>query len=334
MIDVETLRPTADEMLSGLKTDGVMQARILFKAQAVEKLPQIAGEMLGGLRATSALRHRILVAADRKRAALTPVFRPSARPAFSRLTPAMGMALVLALMIGLGILHGGSPLVAGVPGGETVLGAGSLGAQGVAPTYTPLWAGQGANPPIIGINGRYYRMLNTPFAASSSLVDSVIYEVQEFTEEPSLKKPVGAVSNIAQVGAKIYSIKGLSSKTACLAEVDGALRVFQRVGYASETLVGTEMFEDTFGVYGQVEMLELSGAGVIKDKSRANELIYCISEFAVQGDGTPEGSQALTVYLENGLSLQLMVQDETLIGCGAWTCPEFFAEFQDALLQE
>lgn len=338
MIDVEMLRPTADEMLSGLSAGKAMHQKIRFQAEAVDRLPEIAAEMLGGLTATPAMRHRILVATARKKEAQIPVRSTPAkrRPALVRYTPAAAMAVVMAVMVGLGVFYGGKPLAPiGSPtinSGMSTYQAGQASVTGV-PEYRSLFAGvDSANPPLICVNGRYYRMLTSPAPVSRTLAGTTIAEVQTFTDEPSLAGSVGVVSNVAQVGTMVYAVDGLSQKTACLAEVDGVLRLFQRVGYASETIVGNEMFEDTLAVNGQVAMLELSGEGVIQDEKTANELIYMLSEFAIFH--SPEiagGDQALTIYLKNGLSLQLMVEGDVFGGCGAWACPEFFQMFREEL---
>ena len=109
MIDVELLRHTADEMLSGLMADAAMRERIRFKATALDKLPEIAGEMLGGFSATPALRHRILLAARRKKIATDRDFaQTQKKPVYQRLIPAAGMAFAMALMVWFGYLYGGA----------------------------------------------------------------------------------------------------------------------------------------------------------------------------------------------------------------------------------
>ena len=333
MIDVEMLRPTADEMLSGLKADAAMRGRICFKAAALEKLPEIADEMLSGLSASSALRHRILLAAQRKKIASEPVFTwTRKKPAYARLIPAAGMALTMALMVWFGYLYGGgpNPVLPAPPmvqSGIRTYAAGGAGAE--VPQYQSLFAGEGVNPPLIAINGRFYRMLNTPASLPASLcAEQQFTSVSFFTEEPSLADPVGVISNVAQEGAPVYSVRGISFQTVCAAEVNGVLRLFQRVGYASSAMIGNEMFEDTFGVQGMVQSLELSGVGIIDDPAVANELVSMIGEFAEFHSNEMEaGSQTLTVRLNNGLALTLIVQDDLLSGCGVWACPEFFEEF-------
>ncbi len=337
MIEVENLRSTADEMLSGLHAPPGMAQRLRLQAGALDNLPQIAGEMLGSLQAGPALRHRILVAADRARhpfRLLAPACprKRAAHPGLLRLTPALGMAVLLVIMLGVGSLYGGT--VPGSPSNELEsYAAGPVQTLSDVSQFRSLFAGEGANPPLLAINGRYYRMLTTPLAVSSSLVGAPIADVQTYTDEPSLSTRVGVVSNVVAERSQVYEVTGLSQKTAVAAEVDGTLRLFQRVSYAAASLIGEEMFEDTLDVGGQVASLELSGVGVVNDETRVNELLYMLNEFAVwSGSEIGEADQALTIYLKNGLSLQLLVDGDVLWGCGAWACPEFFDAFAQAVV--
>lgn len=338
MIDIEMLRPTADEMLSGLVADQTLKMRMLFRASAINNFSSVADEMIGGLSATPALRHRILLEADRSFAQKQGVIKPGKWPSLARFAPAAGMAVVLAFMVGLGANYARNPegvlSPTGAPAAQTAdfvsYRAGSDGTQSSVPGYRSLFAGEGANPPLVGIHGRYYRMLEG--SVPSGVLGTAIAEVQDYTEEPSLAATVGVVSNVVQEGTQVYGVDGISTKTACIAEVDGVPRLFQRIGYASATFIGNEMFMDTFDVQGQVAALELSGVGVITDEQAANDLMYTLNEFAsYQGSDVAESGQALTVYLTNGLSMQLTVQDNALGGCGVWTCPEFFEAFNEAL---
>lgn len=333
MIDVETLRETADEMLSGLVAGEAARKAIRFKASALSEFPAITTQMLGGLAATPALRHRILLAAQRQTAAKAPVARRTGYPAFARRTPAFGMALALTLMIAIGYVYGSKPQLfpqnAGVETGMDTYAAGSPTTVGI-PQYRSLFAGEGANPPLIGINGRYYRMLASPLSVPAENKGSPIADVQDYTDEPSLASVVGIISNVAAVGTPVYEVEGISLKTACLAEVDGVLRLFQRVSYAGSAMIGNEMLEDTLNIRGQVKALELSGVGIIQDQLIADELMYMLYEFGnYSGSEMPSSEQALTIYLKNGLSLQLQVQDDLLGACGSWACPEFFQQFRE-----
>ncbi|MDR0929835.1 MAG: hypothetical protein LBM74_09040 [Oscillospiraceae bacterium] len=337
MIDVEMLRPTADEMLSGLTAGEPMRRRIALRARGAESLPAVAGEMLSGLKVTPALRHRILVAADRERRALLPAPPRRAVQAFAarfplkRLTPALGMAMALALMIGLGLQYGSAPEPANM-GGLSSYAAGSDALPADGSQVRSLYAGTSAEPPLIVINGRYYRMLNTPAAVPAELLGGVIAEIQGHSDELELAANAGVLSNIAQPGAKVYEVGSLPFKTAIAAEVDGAMRLFQRAGYASTSVIGNEMFEDTLAVAGNVAALELSGVGFIDDEELANTLVSQLIEFsAFHSSEIPEGEGALTIYLKNDLTLQLMVQGDVYGGCGAWANVEFREAFEAAL---
>lgn len=338
MIQLESLRQTADEMLSGIHAGEELKRRVLFEAQAVEKLPQVADEMLSGLTKTPALRHRILVAYERRTRTgrrMEPV-RVS-HITFARMAPVMSMALVLILVIGMGAFGGlssGGVTVNAPMAGISSYASGTAATDGV-PEFVSLFAGESANPPLICINGRYYRMMTAPSAVSSALLDSPLAEVQTYTEEPSLASPAGIFSNVVKTGTPIYTIAGLSSKTAVAAEVDGAMRLFQRVSYAGSATLGTEMFQDTMNVVGQVAALELSGVGVITDEAVANDvLMYMLTEFATYaGADAADATQSLTIYLDNGLTLQLLVQDDVCYGCGAWSCPGFTESFRAEMAQ-
>lgn len=331
MIEVEMLRPTANEMLSGLSAGDRLRRRIQFQAEAVDRLPEIAGEMLSGLRADASLRHRVLVRAERRAHAVAPHTAPTR--VMRRLTPAMGMALAIVLMFGIGLYFGANPAlpIENLDNGFNTYAAGSTASGGV-PQYRALFAGEGANPPLIGIHGRYYRMLASPVPVASALVSSAIAQVDTFTEEPSLSTTIGVYSNVVQTGAQVYALGDLSTKTAVVAEVDGSLRLFQRVGYAANALRGEETFEETLDVLDKVAVLELSGVGVVSDENAVGELVYMLlsDEFAMQHEplDLDACTQALTVYLKNGLSLQLGVSGDVLVGCGAWVCPDFFSAFE------
>ena len=52
---------------------------------------------------------------------------------------------------------------------------------------------------------------------------------------------------------------------------------------------------------------------------------------AYQRAGGGETGQSLLIYLNNGITMQLSVNGEKLIGCGTWACPDFFEAFEAAL---
>lgn len=338
MMDVENLRAVADEMLSGLQAGEPMRRRIQLRSSSLENLPSIAGEMLGGLKADPSLRHRILLSAQRRKRADEAAERPVAEHIPSRrFAPVAAMAMALVLIFGLGIFYGDTPLSASPPlmSDGLQMYSSEVAETGSVSQYRSLFAGEDENPPLVLVNGRYYRMLESPAAVPSAVLDSAFTQVQSSTEDFAEAGALGVFSNVATSGARIYAVSGLSTKTAVVTEVDGSLRLFQRVGYNGNTLVGeAETFEDTLDVMGQVAALELSGVGVVSDASSANELIYMLTEgdFTAWYSGeVSDISNGLTIYLSNGLSLQLGVCEDVLTACGAWSCPEFFDAFESAM---
>lgn len=333
MMEADSLRRTADEMLSGLTAGEDMKRRIQFSARGVEALQEVAGEMLAGIEKTPALRHRILLAYDRTRRSMRRM-EPArvARLTFGRLAPALSMALAFVMLVGVSIFGGGGNQPAALQQlGISSYASGSMSADGV-PEFMSLFAGEDANPPLLCINGRYYRMMSAQTSVPAALLDSPLAEVQSYAAGSALTNPAGISSNTVAAGTQIYAITGLSSKTAVAAEVDGVTRLFQRVSYAGSSTLGNEMFQDTMDVIGQVAALELSGVGVVTDESAANEvLMYMLTEFAsFNGADADLGAaqQSLTIYLSNGLALQLMVDGDVFSACGAWSCEGFTDTFR------
>ncbi|MEG0767090.1 MAG: hypothetical protein RR482_05180 [Clostridia bacterium] len=347
MSSMDTLRLTAEEMLSGLKASEALKRRIVCNVHALETLPQTAGEMLGGLHVTSALRHRILVGAARKRPRQQAV-----RQAARRFSPAMGMAMVLVVMLCVGALYanretgisapglvvgnsstpGTSGALGGQAAGDMISGSLKLGDNSV-PQYRSLFTvtDNGAQA-LIAINGRYYQMLSSPFALEEKLKGSQFGDIQQRITEFSTTGQVGVFSNVANAGDPIYSVDGFSTRTMVAAPVNGHIRLFQRVAYAGNALLGNENFAETLSIQGEVAVLELSGIGIISDPVKANGLMEMLLEEAVwNGDAVPTGDQMLTIYLKNNLSLQLNVSEDVVSACGAWACPDFFDAFKAEL---
>ncbi|MBR3795417.1 MAG: hypothetical protein IKK34_05245 [Clostridia bacterium] len=201
-----------------------------------------------------------------------------------------------------------------------------------APEESLFAAGSG-DMPLIAVGGGVYRMLETPKDIENPLLDDSLGDVALFSDQPSLasrEEMNRGLSNVAQKGAVIYSIKGLSESTVVAAEVDNDMRLFQRVSYAGKGPAGGSL-EDTFDVRGKVRKAELSGVGTITGE-KANEVIAVLLDEAVlaSADASARG-QYLTVTLENGLRLQLGVSGDMLCGCGGWSCPAFFEAFEAAL---
>ncbi len=197
------------------------------------------------------------------------------------------------------------------------------------PEYRSIWArGSGANFPLVASGGRYYRMLTSPGEVSGSLIGEALGTVAEFTPEPALSG-AQTVSNVCPEGTEIYAVSGMKGALAA-AEVDGKMRLFQRVSFAGKALIGSETLEDTLCA-GRVASMELSGVGTVTG-SGAKSLWNTLCSGAVYMNAScTESGQSLLITLDNGLTLQLAVSGGTVSGCGTWACPDFFDAFGAAL---
>ena len=297
----------------------------------LENLNEIANQTLGGLHAGTPLKQKIL---EKTTIAKKP------RPFY--LQPAFGAALSLCVVI-LGVyalLPKATPdettihsIAAG--GGETQtramlnLAPGSVQLFSADTSSHPsLWAdGQGADFPLIAAFGKYYRLMESPPAIHESLLGEALGDIQEFTSEPSLSTTDTLVSNIAAQGETVYALSGMNG-AAVAANVNGALRVFQRVSYAGNALKGGESLADTLKASGKVIALELSGYEPITDSETAAALVNTLLNNASYENASLLSSDSrLLIQLDSGISLQLMVKDDTVSACGSWSCPEFFEAF-------
>ena len=309
------------------------------KEHALIRLGPIADEMLGGLHADSRMKQRIEAAARQAQA--------PKRRALRTFAPALCCAALALCCVGVwGMQRGGQPGAAQI---ETIAaGEGTMAVAGstqiadlgdgarvgaAAPKNTSLFATADSDIPLVTVNGAVYRMLTSPKSLGSSLRGDAIGQIAEALAEPSLataEQLSAGVSNVAAQGAAVYAVKGLSSATAVAAEVDGQLRVFQRVSYAGKG-PGRETLEDTFDVRGQVATLELSGVGTLTGQAANDAIAVLLDHATLKSVDMTARKQSLTVTLESGVKLQLGVSGDTVCGCGGWSCPEFFEAFEAAL---
>lgn len=318
----------------------------------LDELGPIANEMLGGLHAGEAMKHRIRYAAMEGAA-------PQRKRQMKRLVPAVCCCALALACVGAATARINpqepAPMMARImpDGGDVVqistIAAGdespALGGElladlgdgarirAAAPQGDSLFAAGGADMPLIAVGGEVYRMLNTPKDIGGSLLGGEIGSVKTYTSEPSLAsggEMEGGLSNVAAQGAAIYKVGGLSSGTAVAAEVDGKMRLFQRVSYAGKG-PGGQKLEDTFSVRGKVKSMELSGVGTLEGQKANDVMDVLLDKAQLQSADASARRQFLTVTLENGLKLQLGVSGDTLCGCGGWSCPEFFEAFEAAL---
>lgn len=305
----------------------------------LEQLPEITNETLGGLVAGQEMKARILAsaAAPRRR-------RPAARVWVPVLCATL--ALVVGLSVGLPSLlatPAQQPLISSMPAGDGTVGNEqalldlngtnvNVGARGTAPDFRSIWEnGSDGSFPMIGLKGRYYRMLTTPDSVSSALLGSSLGSVENFTTEPALAGSDVVMSNRVAGGTEVYEISGMGG-TLVAAQVDGVYRVFQRVSFNGGALLGRENLADTLQISGHILMMELSGVGTVTDSQAAEQLFATLTDKAqFESSGTVSGKQSLLIELDNGLTLQLLVKNDKLGACGVWSCPEFFEAFVAAV---
>ena len=304
----------------------------------LRELPAAADEALQDLQATPFLKARINRAVYEKN-------QGKVRFTVPRWAPALCCALVVALALAFipmdrtssdNLINSamlGDPTQAPASFLSADLGNGNvtISANTSKPGYRNMWASvQDGSFPLIGIQGKYYRMMTSPKSVSSSLLGSQIATIAEFTTQPSLSGTDVVLSNTAEAGAAVYSIRSVSDSTLVAAEVDDRIRLFQRVSYNGYALRGSERLADTLAVSDKVVALELSGVGTITDANACAALISTLlSGAGYQSSGSLSSSQALLIELDNGLVLQLAVKGDRLAACGVWSCPEFFEDFEN-----
>lgn len=303
--------------------------------KALDQLGTITDEMLAGLHADENMRMRI-------RAAVRGEKAPRRRMRWAAAVCCAALALVC---VGTSRLNGGrAPLFTDTVRIDTIAAGDGLpeNARTVADlgegarvrkassAAESLFATAEGDIPMVSVGGAVYRLLTQPEDAHASLKGERLGEVSAFTKEPSLssaEQMQAGVSNVAPEGTQVYAVAGMDASTAVLAEVDGRLRLFQRVGYAGKG-PGAQSLEETFSVRGQVDSMELSGVGELSGEAADKAIAVLLDQAVLTAADQTAGKQFLTVTLQNGLKLQLGVSGDTLCGCGGWSCPEFFEAFE------
>ena len=195
-----------------------------------------------------------------------------------------------------------------------------------------LFANGSPEIPVLCLNGAVYRLLKEPGALAGGLLDGQIGTVRTETEHPSLatkQELASGLSNCCGIGSAVYAITSLSKSTAVAAEVNGRMRLFQRISYAG--LGSAAPLSESLALSGKLKEMTLSGVGTLSGEAaeRAFKLLLSSAE-RIAKEAEP-GAGTLTFVLKNGLRLQMTVSGETLIACGAWQCPAFFDAFRQAL---
>ena len=301
-----------------------------------DQFKQVADEALGGLKAGPAIlnRAKMQVAAGGQK-----------KPALS-LRRGMALAMSLVLLVSLGALvipqlnQPAIPVVdtlqsgngqeelfrttADLPRGSLVLSSEEK------PAYKGIWErGAGANFPLLRVDGRFYRMLTHPQDVSA-LTGASLGQVAVFTDEPDLDTGSALLSNVAAMNAGVYSVSGMPAAAAVAAEVNGRLRLFQRVAYAGNALMGSESLKDL--IPRGAAALQLSDVGTVSDPAQVSRLMdILLSQSSYQGSSSRSGKQALLIQYDNGVVLQLAVSGDSLMGSGTWANPAFFTAFAEAV---
>ena len=305
----------------------------------LRNLPQDADKALNGLQATPFLKARIDRAVAENKQGKVRFTMPKWAPAVC----CAAVVLILALTVmPLGMNEQPGNLIQSGPMGPATatpasqmtadLGRDSLfiSTSNAKPGYRSIWSDvKDGSFPLIGVNGKYYRMLTSPNSVDNDLLGSAIATVSEFTTEPSLSGTDVVLSNAATSGTPVYAVRGVDEDTLVAAEVNGRVRLFQRVSFNGNALRGSERLADALAVSGKVVSLELSGVGTVTNPSDCDALIsLLLNSASYASSGSLSSNQALLIELDNGLLLQMAVKGDRLAACGVWSCPEFFEEFE------
>lgn len=304
--------------------------------KALHDLPQQADAALGGLYATPFLKAKIDRAAAEKQSGRVRFAMPRWVPAIT----CAALVLVLALTFvpmeqqPAQLIQTNALGPTSAPTGKLTsdLSKGSLFiTKGTsAPGYRSIWSDvKDGSFPLIGMNGKYFRMLTSPNQVDASLLGAQVASIAEFTTEPSLSGTDVVLSNAAASGTAVYGISGVSADTLVAAEVNGRMRLFQRVSFNGNALRSKETLSDTLDISGRVIAMELSGIGTVTDPAACATLFATLTDNAsFESRGSISSRQALLIELDNGLVVQMAVKGDTLAACGVWSCPEFFEQFE------
>lgn len=205
----------------------------------------------------------------------------------------------------------------------------SLGVGGESVTGTLFATSTSSTFPLISMSGATYRMLTTPTSISSNMLGQSLGTVSEFTLEPALGRS-GVISNIVPTGTEVFAIDGMENALIA-SSVDGYVRVFQRVSYANTAIIGNETLSDTLCDASDAVFISLEGVGTISDADAVASVMNTLLTKADYASSSITGTQSLQIGLSNGLTLQMLVGDDTVSACGTWNAPDFFDAFQEAV---
>lgn len=309
----------------------------------LEELRPVAERQLGGLTANPALLAKIKLAA----AAGHSVRK---RPVWQPILAACAALLFCVGAVGAALWGGATPIsdpdnhvidsysagddkptTAPALKGDVPVGSVSMSAGGRASANTLFESGDGSSFPLVRVSGATYRMLTSPDGVSQSLLGDALGSVSEFTMEPALGTG-DIVSNTVEVGKPVYAVSGMNGALLA-AEVGGTTRVFQRVSYAGTAIIGGESLRDTLCGSATATSLTWDGVGTVTDADTVAALMDALLGGADYAGTAMSGKGSLQIGLSNGLTLQLLADDDTVSACGTWSCPDFFEAFHEAVGQ-
>ena len=306
----------------------------------LNNLKEVADRNLGGLKADTRLLHQILNAKTQKTkkrinwrpiavvSSAAVVLLVAASIALPQLMRYDGDINVVTKSAGGELEDGIVEFSANVPAGSVNINESTKNIPGY---HTLFAAGQSANFPLVKIGNATYRMLTDAVTVSSGLLGSQLGSVTDYTSEPAVSTG-SIVSNTVAAGQAVYAVQGMESAMIA-AEVNGALRAFQRVSYSGAAIIGAETLKDVLTGDISVVSMELSGVGRISDNATVQELMDVLYSYANYEGAAVRTSynQSLLLTLANGLSVQLNIGNESVSACGTWSCPEFFDAFTNAI---
>ena len=129
------------------------------------------------------------------------------------------------------------------------------------------------------------------------------------------------------LGETVYAVSGMDGALVA-APMSGVMRLFQRVSYGGRALIGNQNLRDTLCDPSDVAWMEMNGVRV--SDQAAQSLMQTLLDDADYQSTAMTGSGQMQIGLTNGLTLQLLVDDDCVSACGTWSCPDFMAAFAQA----
>ena len=208
---------------------------------------------------------------------------------------------------------------------STEIRNGTVQMGNTSPGGAGIWDTSAGNAALLGVNGRFYRLLSDPAVFQDSLKGSLLGAVNAFVQEPALSSG-NILSNIAPEGTNVYSVRGADNAMVC-ADINGSLRAFQRVSYAGNAIMGRESLGDCLPSASVVSM-EWKGVGYV-DGQEARTLYALLLQDAIYQNGSfSDSGDYLVITYSGGLKVQLALRDEKCSACGTWACPAFLEAFR------